>query len=152
MIGFIAFIVLLCLGVIFGGLNERRHYERLRRDEAALSHIMRTNLKTIPEIHAKGLEQDCVMVTGSVVVALDFFKQIAAKLKGIFGGSIQSYETVLERARREAIVRMLKQADAIGATAVHNVRIEFSVISEHQPKGAGGAELLAYGTAVKEGA
>lgn len=145
---FIVFIGLLCIGVIFGTMNERRHYKRLREDEAALSHILQTNLKHIPAPH-NDLEEGAVLVSGNVVVALDFFKIIVARLKSIIGGSLRSYESVLERARREAIVRMLKDADAKGATAVHNIRIEFSTIGGQNPKHPGGSEILAFGTAVK---
>lgn len=145
----VPFIVLIAIGVIFGSISERRHFERLRHDEAALSHILQSNLKNIPDVHAKDLEEGAMLVTGSVVVAMDYFKKIAAKIKGVFGGSLRSYETMLERARREAIVRMLKEAEAVGATAVHNIRIEFSAISGNNPASPGGAELLAYGTAVK---
>lgn len=146
---FVPIIVLIAVGVIFGSVNERRHFERLRSDEAALSHILQSNLKNIPDVHAKDLEEGAILVTGSVVVALDYFKKIAAKIKALFGGSLRSYETMLDRARREAIVRMLKEAYALGATAVHNIRIEFSAIAGNNPASPGGAELLAYGTAVK---
>jgi uncharacterized protein YbjQ (UPF0145 family) len=149
MIELFTVLTLLIIGVIFGGLNERRHFERLRKDEAALSHILTTNLKTIPESHPQDLEDDGILVSGSVVVALDYFKKIAAKLKSLVGGSLRSYETMLDRARREAIVRMLKEADAMGATAVYNIRVEFSTIAGNNPARPGGAELLAYGTAVK---
>jgi len=125
----IGFIVLLCVGVIFGGINERRHFKRLREEEASLSHLVQTNLKVIPDVQAQDLEPDCLLVSGNVVVAMDYFKKIA-------------------------IVRMLKEADAMGATAVHNIRIEFSTIAGSNPSAPGasapgGAEILAYGTAVK---
>lgn len=96
----VPFIVLIAIGVIFGSISERRHFERLRADEAALSHILQSNLKNIPDVHAKDLEEGAILVTGSVVVAMDYFKKIAAKIKAIFGGSLRSYETMLERARR----------------------------------------------------
>jgi len=146
---FAPFLILIAIGVIFGSLNERRHFERLRTEEASLSHIFQSNLKNIPEVHAKDLDEGAILVTGSVVVALDYFKKIAAFLKALVGGSLRSYESILERGRREAIVRMLKEADALGATAVHNIRIEFSTIGGQNHKSPGGAELLAYGTAVK---
>jgi uncharacterized protein YbjQ (UPF0145 family) len=149
MIGLITFIALVAIGVIFGGLNERRHFERLRQDEADLSYIQQSTLKNIPDIHAKDLEEGAILVTGNVVIALDYFKNLAAKLKSLVGGSLRSYETILDRARREAIVRMLREAESLGATAVYNIRIEFSVIGGHDPSKPGGAELFAYGTAVK---
>jgi uncharacterized protein YbjQ (UPF0145 family) len=66
----------------------------------------------------------------------------------IFGGKLGMYDSLLARARREAIIRMMRDADAIGADAIYNVRVEFSAIGA-QPQAIAGAELLAYGTAGK---
>jgi len=89
-----------------------------------------------------------VLVSGNVVVAVDYFKKVIANIKMIFGGKLGMYDSLISRARREAVVRMLREADALGADAVYNVRIEFSAVGA-QPAAIGGAELLAYGTAVK---
>lgn len=141
--GFWLFIILLAVGYFIGKAKEQAHFKRLRVDEAALSHIVESNLKTVPEYYQSG----GALVSGNVVVAVDYFKVFASTLKMIFGGKLRSYETLMERARREALVRLKKQADAMGADAVFNVRFEFSAIGQ-QPK-MGGVELLAYGTAVK---
>ncbi len=145
--GLVTFLVLLAAGIIFGRMNEQRHFQRLDAEEAALAHVKVYNLKSVPESHAKELLAGGTMVTGNVVIAVDYFKVIVASLKTIIGGRLRSYESLVERARREAILRMKKEADELGATAIYNARIEFSVIGQ-QPK-ASGAELLAYGTAVK---
>jgi len=142
--GFLTFVVLMAIGIIFGGLNERRHFARLRRDETALSHIRVVNVKTL----ASDLEPGGVLVSGNVVVAVDYFKKIMAAIRMVFGGRLNSYQSLLERARREAIVRMQREADALGADMIYNARVEFSAIGA-QPQAIGGAELLAYGTAVK---
>jgi len=143
----LTFILLMAVGIIFGGLNERRHFKRLGRDEAALSHVKVYNLKSVPPQMTKDLEGGGVLVSGNVVIAIDYFKRFKAFFKLLFGGNLRGYESLVERARREAIVRMQKDADAMGANAIYNARIEFSVIGQ-QPK-TSGAELLAYGTAVK---
>lgn len=138
--------VLLMVGLVFGRINEANHYSRLAKEEAELAHILTVNLKSLPDDET-ALEPNGVLVTGNVVVAVDYFKVIVAGLKMLIGGRLRAYESLIERARRESIVRMKKQAEALGATAVYNVRIEYSNIG-NQPKG-GGVELLAYGTAVK---
>ena len=143
MAGFVTFIILMLIGFFFGRANEAAHNKRLSVAEAELSHIQINNLKHINE----PLEEGGVLVTGSVVVAVDYFKKFIAALKMIFGGKLGMYNSLVTRARREAIVRMMRDADALGADAIYNVRIEFSSIGS-QPDG-GGAELLAYGTAVK---
>lgn len=139
----VTFIILMLIGFFFGRANEMRHIKELDTAEAELSHIQINNLKRVQE----PLEDGGILVTGNVVVAVDYFKKIIAALKMIFGGKLGMYDSLLTRARREAIVRMLRQADALGANAIYNVRIEFSAIGA-QPQ-IGGAELLAYGTAVK---
>ena len=125
-------------------INERNHFRRLERDEAALAHIDVYNIKRPPE----PLHPDGILVTGNVVIAVDYFKVIIAGLKMIIGGRLNSYQSLLTRARREAIVRMKKEAEELGADAIYNTRIEFSNVGQ-QPRGVGGVELLAYGTAVR---
>jgi len=74
-----------------------------------------------------------------------------ARIVMLVGGRITMYETMLERARREALLRLLEEADAAGAQEVHNIRFQFSRVgsSSQQAQIGGGAELLAYGTAIK---
>ena len=55
----------------------------------------------------------------------------------------------MERARRQALVRMLRQAQQFGANVVWNVRIETSTIQGKQEGKSGGVEVMAYGTAMK---
>ena len=43
---------------------------------------------------------------------------------------------------------MQRQAKELGADAIYNTRIEFSAVGQ-RPNKIGGAELLAYGTAVR---
>ncbi|MEP1229231.1 MAG: heavy metal-binding domain-containing protein [Litorimonas sp.] len=143
----IIFIILLSIGMVFGNLNERRHFKRLQADEEALSHIKVYNLKSVPPSLAADLEDGGTLVTGNVVIAIDYFKRVIATIKMLIGGRLGSYESLVERARREAVIRMQKHAASIGATEIYNARIEFSVIGQ-QPK-ISGAELMAYGTAVK---
>lgn len=145
MFGLALVVILFLVGLIFGQINESRHYARIHEDEAALSDILAVNLKTLPN----DLEPNAVLVTGNVVIAVDYFKMIAATIKRLLGGRIKSYETLVERARREAIIRMKKEARAIGANAVYNVRLEFSTTGQQPKQAFGGVEIFAYGTAVK---
>ncbi|HUV22389.1 MAG TPA: YbjQ family protein, partial [Gammaproteobacteria bacterium] len=69
-------------------------------------------------------------------------RDIMASVKNIFGGELKGYTELLTEAREEAVGRMVRQAEAIGANAVINVRFSTSSVA------AGAAELFAYGTAV----
>lgn len=138
-----SFLLLLLLGYIVGSLNERRHFRRIEAEEARLAHITVVNMKRVPD----GPE-GATLVSGNVVIAIDYFKKIMASLRMIFGGELRSYQSLMIRARREAILRMKREAEKLGADMVYNVRLEFSAIGS-QPQVIGGAELLAYGTAVR---
>jgi uncharacterized protein YbjQ (UPF0145 family) len=97
------------------------------------------NTETIPGyevVAVKGLVQ------GNTVRAKHFGRDIAASLKNIVGGELKGYTELLTEARREAMERMLGQAQQLGANAVVNVRYSTSAVT------SGAAELYAYGTAV----
>ena len=82
------------------------------------------------------------LVQGSTVRAKHIGKDILAGFKNVFGGELKAYTELLQEAREEATQRMIKQAQAVDANAVLNVRFSTSSISQ------GAAELFAYGTAV----
>jgi len=82
------------------------------------------------------------LVQGSTVRSKHLGKDIMAGLKNIVGGELKGYTELLQEARQEATERMIKQAQAIGANAVLNIRFSTSSITQ------GAAEMLAYGTAV----
>lgn len=136
--------LLLIIGIIFGSMNERKHFAQIERAEAELSDIKVLNIKTLPD----GLEKGGALVTGNVVIAVDYFKVFIAGFIMLFGGRMSAYEKMMERARREALVRMQREAKRLGADAIYNTRIEFSAVGQ-RPNKIGGAELLACGTAVR---
>lgn len=143
MFGFITLVTLLVIGFTAGRINERNHFTRIEAQEAEMDHILATNLKTPPD----GFSGTGEYVTGSVVVALDYFKVFITSFRLIFGGRVNAYMPLMERARREAIIRMKRDAQIMGAQSVCNVRLVTSRISEHT-KGIGAIEIHAYGTAL----
>ena len=82
------------------------------------------------------------LVQGSTVRAKHAGRDLMASLKNIVGGELKGYTELLEESRQEAMSRMTKQAQAVGANAVINIRFSTANIA------AGAAEILAYGTAV----
>ena len=145
--GFLSFIVLLGVGFFFGRMNEAKHFRALDRREKELSHITISNTKKLPEGY-EGYEGSD-FVTGNVVISIDYFKRIAAALRGLVGGQIKSYTTLLERARREAVLRMKEEALQQGATHIANVRIETSSVFQNAKTNVGSLEIYVYGTALK---
>ncbi len=94
------------------------------------------------EIPGKRVVRHLGVVQGSTVQTKNVFRDIGASLKNLVGGELKSYTDLLNEARQGAIDRMKREAEALGANAVLNVRFSTSTITQ------GAAELLAYGTAV----
>jgi uncharacterized protein YbjQ (UPF0145 family) len=88
------------------------------------------------------------MVCGNVVISVDYFKTVVAGLRNLVGGNITAYESLLDRARREAVLRMQQEARAGGAQIIINTKFETSRVSGSAGRGIGSVEVLAYGTAL----
>lgn len=135
---------LLVLTYFTGRVIERRHFQALDREEKALSGIRLTDLGRLPPgTRVRG----GTMVQGEVVIACDYYRVFAGSLKNLFGGRIRSFETLLERARREATVRMLHEARRAGANYVGNLRMETCSVGGKQDGNPSGVEAIVYGTA-----
>ncbi len=146
MIELITFLSLLVLGFFFGQMAERRHYRSIRaREKKFRSEVLLIQTRTPP---AQEKVQQVQLVMGSVVISVDYFKRFLAGLRALFGGRVRSYETLVDRARREAILRMQQQAGKLGAGMVINVRMETASISKGEKETVGSIEVLAYGTAI----
>ena len=143
---------LVLLAYFLGSHLESNHHKNIREREAATKDMVVINFPRFPfEVEIEGAD----LVMGSVVVSHDYFKRFLAQLRIIVGGRIKSYEPLLDRARREAVLRMKEQALARGHNTVVNIRLETSRLANSQRggKGTAGVEMLAYGTAltVREG-
>jgi len=146
LLGFLFFLVLIAIGFFIGSRNERQHFARLEEAEAKFADITVSDIKTIP---ANWNASQPVLVTGSVVVATDYFKTFSASLRTLFGGRIVGLERLVERGRREATVRMLEQARHVSANVVWNVRIQTACVGMNEKQNASGIEVVAYGTALR---
>jgi len=143
----IIFLFLTTLGYTAGSIAERRHYRSIQQREAELLQLPVVTLKNpYPDEALRG----GVMVMGSAVISIDYFKRLLAILRNIFGGRVTAYETLVDRARREAILRLKEAARQKGCDLVVNLRLETSAIgqSANSRRSIGCVEVLAYGTAI----
>jgi uncharacterized protein YbjQ (UPF0145 family) len=135
-------VLLLLIGLFIGSWNERRHYRSIRQRESAFRGTPVSNLRGLPET---GAILSSRLVCGSVVISIDAFKQALAGLQSFFGGEVTAYETLIDRARREAMLRLYDQIGPPEMLA--NVRIETSAIGNGDKVSS--VEVLAYATAVE---
>ncbi|MBU1249079.1 MAG: YbjQ family protein [Proteobacteria bacterium] len=140
------FLLALAIGLIVGSWIERRHYRSIiQREQAGVG-------LPVVSIGKKGETRKAVqevrLVVGMASISTDFFKRLMGSIISIFGGEIRAYESLVDRARREALLRMREQAK--GADLLVNVRVENSnlFISAGQRYAIGSVEVMAYGTAI----
>jgi uncharacterized protein YbjQ (UPF0145 family) len=138
------FVTLVVIGYVVGRILEKRHYRSIRAREQELRDIMVFASRFPPTLEP--LRQD--LVAGSVVISTDYFKLVVAGLQSIVGGRLKTYETLLDRARREAILRMKAEARELGARMIVNVKFQTFSIPGRKRGSLVGVEMLAYGTAL----
>ena len=143
---FIIIAVLVSLGYLFGRRAEKKHFKSLIEREESLNQLPAMASRMPPMDH----KYDQILVSGSVVIANDYFKTFVAGLRNLFGGKISTYESLLDRARREALLRMKEQAQELGAELVFNVKYETANISGQTSKKPPIIEAHAYGTALRK--
>ncbi len=145
MLDLIILIALLALGYTVGSWQERQHYQSIQARELVLNKLPAIATKRLPEF-----DRPCrtELVTGSVVISVDYFKRFISGLRNIVGGRVSSYESLIDRARREAILRMKEEAYTKNARMVFNVKMETASISKGNRGNVGAVEVLAYGTAI----
>ena len=143
---FIVIIVMLAIGLFVGRTVERRHFRSLAERESQLQGMLITQDKSYLEPTSQLAP---TMFTAEVVIASDPLKSFLSGWRNIFGGEMRSYVTLVERARREALLRVVEQARAMGYNAICNVRLNTADIGGNVgrkgiPMGAIMASATAY--------
>lgn len=141
---FYIFAGLFLLSLLTGRIIERLHYRSIDQREDRLGTECIKSGKSISV--APEAIRETRLVCGEAVVAAEFSRWVMGAFKGIFGGNIRSYESVIDRTRREALLRMY--ADAGNAVEVVNVRLEYTPISYGISSKSSCVEAIAYGTAI----
>jgi uncharacterized protein YbjQ (UPF0145 family) len=145
MVELVTFVMLLVVGYAFGRRAERTHYVSILEREERLRGLLLVQTRFPPPIEPP---PETVLVGGSVVISVDFFKVFVAGLRSLIGGRLTSYEGLADRARREAVLRMKQEAHAKGATMIMNVKFETVPMYKGQRGTVQSIEAFAYGTAL----
>jgi len=135
---------LIIVGRVVGRSIEKQHYESIVEREAKYERQPALSVK----LHEAPYPiRSASLAIGSVVVSVDHFKRFVSSFRMLVGGEVRSYSSLIDRARREAVLRMKESHP--DADAYLNTRLETSTIASTQgDQGMGTIEVLAYGTAV----
>ena len=121
---------------------ERRHIKSINEREIPLQGISVNTAKRIPPCQPEGV----TLLIGSVVVAHDYFRTLIIFLRSVIGGNIKPYERLVQRGRREALIRLKEEAELRGIDKVINVRFTTNAVAG---RFLHAIEMVAYGTGVR---
>jgi uncharacterized protein YbjQ (UPF0145 family) len=136
----VIFVILFSVGFGFGRYNERKHLQYLTQQEQRLAYIRVNNCRFVSSDFPGQL------ISSNVVISHDYFKYVIANLQNLLGGRLTSYESVVERARREALVRLKLEAEKIGADQMMGLRLSTTELGMQ----GGMVEVFAYATAIRQ--
>ncbi len=98
---------------------------------------------TTETIEGKQIVKTLGLVRGNTIRARHIGRDIMAGLRSIVGGEITDYTKMLAESREQSLMRMVEDAEKMGANAIVSTRFVTSMVM------SGASELLAYGTAVE---
>ena len=140
--------IILLFTYFTGSIIEKKHFKNIKKREIALYNRPYVNF-SIKKWSSKRKVASAELVTGEVVISGDYFKTFIAGLKNMFGGRLTSFESLMDRARREALLRMREKAR--NANMIINVKLETMMINDINSSKQGalpGVAVIAYGTAI----
>jgi len=141
---------LLIVGYIVGTIFQRNHLRSIQEREAFFFKLPAVTMKLknfVPESHYDQIAS-ARMVVGSVVITPDYFRFFLSSIFDVLGGKVKSYESIVDRARREAILRMKESAPM--ADIIVNTRLQMDTLQPPIPNmPIRPLAVYAYGTAVR---
>ena len=99
---------------------------------------------TTNNIEGRPVQQYLGVVSSEAIIGANIIKDLFAGIRDIVGGRSNTYERVIDEARRDAMNELIEKATAMGANAVIGIDLDFETV------GSGGSMLMviATGTAV----
>lgn len=101
-------------------------------------------MSTTFEIPGYRIERQIGLCWGTLVRSIGFAKGFTGGFKALAAGEVPQYTDVVNKAREQAVERLMEHAKALGANAVVGVRFDSSEMGQDGSM----AEIIAYGTGV----
>jgi uncharacterized protein YbjQ (UPF0145 family) len=140
-------ILLIIFAFCTGAVIEMRHYSNIISREKATLKYPTVSFGRKDALDPNRKVAAVRLVSACVVIAADNFKSFISSVKSFFGGRLSAYESVMDRARREAVLRLKDQSK--DCDIILNLKIESVNIAVGQKNPQPKATIIAYGTAIK---
>ena len=141
---FLIFLVVLAVTLVTGLVGARRHDRQIRRLEDETLTRPAVTFRSLPD---ERIVERIDLAQGSVVMGVDYSRRFFASLKHLFGGELGYHSSMLDRARREALLRMKKSVP--DADLYLNTRLETAALAGVSGNATGVVEIVAYSTAIR---
>src|SRR5687768_15823214 len=99
----IIILTLFIVGYFSGRHFEKNHFKSIIEREKALIKLPIIASEWAEEIDAS---HEGTLFSSGVVIGSDYFKTTVSGIRSLFGGRLKDYESMLDRGRREAILRV----------------------------------------------
>ncbi len=84
---------------------------------------------TTPSLEGYSITKYHGIVSGETVIGANIFRDLFAGIRDIVGGRSGSYESVLRKAKEEALREMTLSAQELGANAVVGVDLDYETVN-----------------------
>lgn len=144
---FIIFIIITLFWLFFGKRVEKKHYISIQEREEKYKSIIVMSDKDLKRV--KNNQSEWVLLIEGTVISIDAFKKLMAGFVNFFGWRMKAYESLVDRARREAVLKVKQRAYDGWYNVIANLRLETSSISKSTKNTVGAVEAIAYATGLK---
>jgi len=144
---FLIFIIIILLGLYFWKRAEKKHYASITEREEKYKNLVVLSDKDLKR--AKNQQSEWILLVEGTVVSIDAFKKLMASFVNLFWGRMKAYESLVDRARREAVLKVKERASRSGCNVIANLRLETSSINKSTKKQVWSIEAIAYATGIK---
>jgi len=88
-------------------------------------------ITTTHDVQGRNIQEYLGVIVGETIVATNIFRDVMAGLRDIVGGRSGAYEQKMQEARDTAMREMVAKAEALGASAVIGVDIDYETVGNN---------------------
>jgi uncharacterized protein YbjQ (UPF0145 family) len=87
-------------------------------------------MSTTSVLDGKPVSRYIGIVTGEAIIGANIFRDMFAAVRDVVGGRSATYEKALAEARELALSEMQKRAEALGASGIIGIDLDYEVLGQ----------------------